>query len=184
MLTRTDLIIMALLSDIPAHAWEIDRRLQEKGAHLWAEYSRPHLYYSLRKLNDAGLISRAGADESNRKVYRVTDKGRAELGRPEHRELLLSRRAYFDFDLLLAFADSFGSSEEEFTDLLTERRNLIEAELEETQEYWQQAEMSGDEPFGRIAVMRHRIKFLKSELDFLKWLEKNTPDGWKSLSAK
>ena len=69
-------------------------------------------------------------------------------------------------------------------ELVAERRTLLEAELEETQEYWQQAEMSGEEPFGRIAVMRHRIKFLKSEIDFLKWLEKNTPDGWKSLVEK
>jgi len=180
-LTRTDLIILALLSQEPAHAWEIDRRLQDKGAHLWAEYSRPHLYYSLRKMDDSGLVSRAGDEDSNRKVYSVTAKGRDELKRAENRELLQSRRAFFDFDLILAFADAFASDNDDFAEFLAERRRLLEEELEETQEYWQQAEMSGEEPFGRIAVMRHRIKFLKSELDFLKWLERNAPDGWKSL---
>ncbi len=183
MLTRTDLIVLALLSHEPAHAWEIDRRLQDKCAHLWAEYSRPHLYYSLRKLEEAGLVARADDENSNRKVYGVTANGRAELKKDENRELLMARRAYFDFDLTLAFADVFAPEQQEFAEFLAQRRALIEEELEETQEYWQQAEMSGEEPFGTIAVMRHRIKFLKSELDFLKWLERNTPDGWNSLSG-
>lgn len=180
-MTRTDLIILALLSNEPAHPWEIDRRLQDKGAHLWAEYSRPHLYYSIRKLEEAGLVSRSGSDDSNRKVYEVTSRGLEELKRPEHRELLVSRRVFFDFDLILAFAEAFVTDKDDFEEFIAERRALLEQELEETQEYWQQAEMSGEEPFGRIAVMRHRIKFLKSELDFLKWLERNAPDGWRSL---
>jgi DNA-binding PadR family transcriptional regulator len=155
--------------------------LQDKGAHLWAEYSRPHLYYSLRKLEEVGLVSRAGNEASNRKVYSVTAQGREELRRGENREQLMNRRAYFDFDLILAFAEAFASDQDDFAEFLTERRTYLEAELEEMQEYWQQAEMSGEEPFGRIAVMRHRIKFLKSELDFLKWLERSAPEGWKSL---
>ena len=58
----------------------------------------------------------------------------------------------------------------------------MQKELEGIQDVWARAEREGEMAFGKLAVIKHRIKFLKSELDFLKWLDKNTPDDWRSLN--
>ncbi len=181
-ITRTDLIILSFLSEQPAHGWEIDRRLVEIGADLWAEYSRPNLYYALRKLERAGLIERIkSADHALRKPYRVTGKGTAALREQANLEQMFQSRTYFDFDLFLGFAAQLQTKEISFQALLERRQEDLERELDRAQELWQKSEMAPRFPFGRLAAMRHRIKFLKSELDFLKWLAKNVPDDWESL---
>lgn len=182
-ITRTDLIILAFLSEQPAHGWDIDRRLIEMGADLWAEYSRPNLYYALRKLEKSGLIEKDKADKSSsRKSYRVTNKGQSSLREGVNLHQFSAGRTYFDFDLLLGFSRQLHSNESEFLELLKARQEEMEIELDRAQEVWQKAEMESGVPFGRMAVMRHRIKFLKSEIEFLKWLAKSAPDGWESLN--
>ncbi len=101
-ITRTDLIILAFLSERSAHAWEIDRRLIEMGADYWAEYSRPHLYYCLRKLARAGLVELLQKEQAElKKEYRLTDTGRETLRNHEVVSQLFYNHVYFDFDLLL-----------------------------------------------------------------------------------
>lgn len=153
-------------------------------ADLWADYSRPHLYYALRKLARSGYAELVGSEGSEtRRVYAITDKGREALADPEASAALAYEHAAASFDLLLGFAAAFGNDRDDFSDILDTRRAALEEELESTQELWRSAEIAGNLQFGRLAVIRHRIKFLKSELDFLKWLEKNAPDGWESLSC-
>lgn len=182
-ITRTDLIVLAFLSESAAHAWEIDRRLVELGARYWAEYSRPHLYYSLRKLARSGLVELLQKDQAEpRKEYRLTDKGRETLQNHEIVSQLFYNQVYFDFDLLLGFADRFSADSVSFKRLLEHRREALQQELEGVQDVWARADKEGNMPFGKLAVIKHRIKFLKSELDFLKWLDKQTPDEWNSLN--
>ena len=182
-ITRTDLIILAFLSERAAHAWEIDRRLIEMGADYWAEYSRPHLYYSLRKLARTGLVELLRKDQPElKKEYRLADKGKETLQNHEVVSQLFYNHVYFDFDLLLGFADRFAADTVHFKKLLEHRQEALQKELEGIQDVWVRAEREGEMPFGKLAVIKHRIKFLKSELDFLKWLDKNTPDDWRSLN--
>ncbi len=180
---RTDLIILAFLSEQAAHGWDIDRQLVEMGADLWAEYSRPNLYYALRKLEREGLIEKEKAEKRRlRKSFKVTAKGQQALRDSVNLEQLAAGHTFFDFDLLLGFSRQLKSGEVEFLELLKKRQGELESELDRAQEVWQKAEMNSDVPFGRLAVMRHRIKFLKSEIEFLKWLAKSAPDDWESLN--
>jgi DNA-binding PadR family transcriptional regulator len=182
-ITRTDLIILAFLSEKPSHGWEIDRQLVQMGANFWAEYSRPHLYYALRKLQEEGLLELVKPEKVElKKQYRVTDQGKSLLQDGETLAQLTLGRTYFDFDLLLGFSARLGGSAVRFRELLERRQERLQTELSGVQQVWQQAELSGELAFGTQAVIKHRIKFLKSELEFLKWLDKNTPDDWKSLN--
>ncbi|MFH2055411.1 MAG: helix-turn-helix transcriptional regulator [bacterium] len=184
-ITKTDLLLLALLDKAPAYAWRLDELLREMRADLWAEYSRPHLYYALRKLEREGYAELVGSSEQElRRIYALTEKGRALLVSHEAGSELAYEHTAFSFDLLLGFAESFGAGRDDFSSLLEARREALERELEATQELWRSAEIAGDLQFGRLAVIRHRIKFLKSELDFLKWLEKSAPAGWQSLSDR
>jgi DNA-binding PadR family transcriptional regulator len=181
-LTRTDLLLLAFLSEKPCHVWEIDRSLVSIGAHLWVEYSRPHLYYALRKLKKEGLVALVAADEKkSKKEYGITAKGKGALKDKEVLSLLLYNPTRFDFDLILGMADRFKGGNMKLAEVLEQRQEALQNELSEIQEVWQKAEQQGGMTFGRAAVIKHRIKFLKSELEFLKWLDKNTPEDWKSL---
>lgn len=182
-ITRTDLIILALLSEKQSYGWEIDTDLGAMGANLWAEYSRPHLYYALRKLEKHGYLKLlAPKPHELKRLYQLTDKGRQALTDQKTTAQLHYNRVFFDFDLLLGLAGQFRGGSRKFHALLEERRDSLQQDLDTIQQLWQEAELSGQISFGRRAVMRHRIKFLKSELDFLKWLEKSTPKDWDSLA--
>ena len=184
-ITRTDLIILAFLSERPSHGWEIDRQLVQIGANFWAEYSRPHLYYSLRKLLREGLLEPVNSERQEyRKQYRLTAEGKALLRDGEVAAKLFHNQVYFDFDLLLGFSAHLGGGTSvTLKELLGRRQEALQSELAGVQQVWQKAEQSGEMAFGKLAVIKHRIKFLKSELEFLKWLDKNTPDDWKSLNV-
>ena len=102
-LTAADLVVLGLLLERPMHGYEVNQELARREVHDWAGVSRPQVYYSLRKLADAGHIGpapgrAAGAERGSaergsaeggpeRRVYRVTAAGRrayaAALARPE-----------------------------------------------------------------------------------------------------
>ena len=102
-LTPADLVVLGLLLEQPMHGYGVNQELARREVHDWAGVSRPQVYYSLRKLAEAGHIApalgrAAGADRGppergsaeggpERRVYRVTAAGRrayaAALARPE-----------------------------------------------------------------------------------------------------
>lgn len=102
-LTAADLVVLGLLLERPMHGYGVNQELERREVRDWAGVSRPQVYYSLRKLADAGHIGpapglAAGAERGSaergsveggpeRRVYRVTAAGRrayaAALARPE-----------------------------------------------------------------------------------------------------
>lgn len=102
-LTPADLVVLGLLLERPMHGYEVNQELARREVRDWAGVSRPQVYYSLRKLADAGHTGpapgrAAGAERGSaergsaeggpeRRVYRVTAAGRrayaAALARPE-----------------------------------------------------------------------------------------------------
>ncbi len=102
-LTAADLVVLGLLLERPMHGYGVNQELERREVRDWAGVSRPQVYYSLRKLADAGHIGptpdhAAGAERGaaergsaeggpERRVYRVTAAGRrayaAALARPE-----------------------------------------------------------------------------------------------------
>jgi DNA-binding PadR family transcriptional regulator len=102
-LTPADLVVLGLLLEQPMHGYGVNQELARRDVRDWAGVSRPQVYYSLRKLGDAGHIGPApgraiGAEHSpaergsaeggpERRVYHVTEAGRqayaAALARPE-----------------------------------------------------------------------------------------------------
>lgn len=100
-LTVPDLVLLSFLSERPMHGYELVHELDRREVPDWAEVSRPHVYYAMRKLAAAGLIARlpddgrravptdraAGVRGPSRRVYAVTEAGRRiyaeELARPD-----------------------------------------------------------------------------------------------------
>ncbi|GEK96543.1 hypothetical protein GKA01_17400 [Gluconobacter kanchanaburiensis NBRC 103587] len=70
------LVILALLAEAPSHGYELIRRLEERSGGFYKP-SPGVIYPSLTYLEETGLA--AVAQEGNRKLYSLTDEGRAHL---------------------------------------------------------------------------------------------------------
>ncbi|WP_371479579.1 helix-turn-helix transcriptional regulator [Kitasatospora sp. NBC_00315] len=73
---RLRLYLLKLLDESPRHGYEVIRLLEERFEGLYAP-SAGTVYPRLAKLEKEGLVSHS--TEGGRKVYRLTDAGRAEL---------------------------------------------------------------------------------------------------------
>lgn len=73
---RLRLYLLRLLDETPRHGYEIIRQLEERFQGLYAP-SAGTVYPRLAKLEAEGLVTHA--TEGGRKVYSITDAGRAEL---------------------------------------------------------------------------------------------------------
>jgi DNA-binding PadR family transcriptional regulator len=73
---RLRLYLLKLLDEAPRHGYEIIRLLEERFQGLYAP-SAGTVYPRLAKLEQEGLVTKTS--EGGRKVYRITDAGRAEL---------------------------------------------------------------------------------------------------------
>ncbi|QMU72593.1 PadR family transcriptional regulator [Streptacidiphilus sp. P02-A3a] len=73
---RLRLYLLKLLDEAPRHGYEVIRLLEERFHGLYAP-SAGTVYPRLAKLEQEGLVSHTV--EGGRKVYRITDAGRAEL---------------------------------------------------------------------------------------------------------
>ncbi|MEM9402085.1 MAG: helix-turn-helix transcriptional regulator [Pseudomonadota bacterium] len=56
-LSNADLIVLSVLTyERPMHGYELFKILQQRHVHLWAQVSKPQIYYSIRKLSEQGLL--------------------------------------------------------------------------------------------------------------------------------
>ncbi|HEY1703487.1 MAG TPA: helix-turn-helix transcriptional regulator [Trebonia sp.] len=77
-------LLLAALLDGPAHGYELMRRLERQAGGLWRP-SPGSVYPLLQLLDDDGLVR--GKDIEGRKVYELTDQGRAQADQGPLRDL-------------------------------------------------------------------------------------------------
>ena len=81
-MTNAELAILSLVAEGPCHGYQIEHVIQERGMREWTELGFSSIYYLLKKLEAKGLVA-GGLEEAERgparKVYTLTDAGRAEL---------------------------------------------------------------------------------------------------------
>jgi DNA-binding PadR family transcriptional regulator len=75
---RLRLYLLKLLDEAPRHGYEVIRLLQDRFMGVYAP-SPGTIYPRLARLEEEGLLTHD--EEEGRKIYRITDKGRAEINR-------------------------------------------------------------------------------------------------------
>jgi DNA-binding PadR family transcriptional regulator len=84
------LALLSLLDDGPAHGYELMKRLEDRSGGMYRA-SAGTVYPVLQQLEDEGLIR--AQDDEGKKVYHLTDEGRAELERHEEAVARIWKRA-------------------------------------------------------------------------------------------
>ena len=155
---------LALLSDGPAHGYELRSAVQERCGALLPPMNAGQIYNTLGRLESAGLVEGeevAQQGRPDRRVYRITPAGRAELQAWVSRPVPATRFGD-EFFFKLAFAGLAGLADAET--LIEERRGECLQALRDTD-----AVARGDDPASPAALLAERAAVhLDAEL---RWLD-------------
>jgi DNA-binding PadR family transcriptional regulator len=79
-MTNAELAVLSLLVEQPRHGYELEQVIAERGMRDWTDIGFSSIYYVLRRLQDAGLVTAAAEEGSgrgpSRKVFSPTPEGR------------------------------------------------------------------------------------------------------------
>jgi len=130
-LTTPDLVVLSLLAERPMHGYQANLELERREIRDWAAVSRPQVYYSLEKLDRAGLLRKLETREAGagpeRDTFETTDQGRAELADALEREEWTTQRDRPAFLTWLAL--SWQARPGVFRKQLKKRRKFLLKEL-------------------------------------------------------
>ena len=161
------MIIMGLLMKGPAHGYDLKQTLERKLS-PFLEVSSAPLYYTLKKLEQEGLLTKWSTVSGRRPkkyVYSLTAKGQEEI-----RELLLKNITYphrpsFNLDISLYFLNFLNPQDvvETLKGRLREFRKL---------RYLLQRQKKGLESDAtrrlEYIITAHNIRFTEAEIEFVK----------------
>src|SRR5467141_556985 len=130
-LTTPDLVLLSLLAERPMHGYQANLELERREIRDWAGISRPQVYYSLEKLERAGMIRASESDEPaagpERSTFATTAKGSAALANALGREEWTTQRERPPF--LTWVALSWQARPGVFEKQLERRREFLETEM-------------------------------------------------------
>jgi len=84
------LALLSLLADQPGHGYALMKRLEERSGGLY-QASAGTIYPVLQQLEDEGCVR--STEEDGKRVYTITDEGKAEVAKAEERVERIWRRA-------------------------------------------------------------------------------------------
>jgi DNA-binding PadR family transcriptional regulator len=169
-LTTADLVVLTMLHERAMHGYELVKTLEERDYQDWAPVSRPQVYYSLRKLDAAGLIrqtkSHTEALGPDRIVYKPTAKATAAMQAALAHERWVERRPPTPFNTWAALA--LHAAPEEIQRQLKRRGAFLEREIRrETQTLRDLMNLGSKEAAVARFLVALALRQFKAELDSL-----------------
>lgn len=166
-LTNAELAVLGLIVEMPRHGYEVECCIKERGIRDWTEIGFSSIYYILNKLETAGWLHgqrRNDEIKPSRKVYAITDLGRAAIRQAVRIRLISPRPHSADFDLALANMAVLDAQESRSA--LEERRRNIKSVYDNVLSKWKCD--GGDAlPLHVRALFEHSLAILHTELAWL-----------------
>lgn len=175
MLSNVETILLNLIKSKPSYAYEVEKRIEEKGIRKWVKIGAPTVYQVLDRLCKKGLLEYSTEKEGNmppRKRYQITAKG-DQLFKQTARKLLENNEYYY-FDLTLGLASRHLLDDGEFQSAVRERLNKLNAFLDGFNERFEKARELYPEK--RHLVREYLLSHYKLEQEFLKKLLEESSD--------
>jgi DNA-binding PadR family transcriptional regulator len=155
------LILLGILQEGKTHAYRLNEYVNHAMS-LYTDIKKSKVYYTLEKLEKDGFVEHEIEREGKRperRVYQITDKGKALFLQLLHENLGEFTRTYFNDDIGIAFMDQL--SNQEVGELLEKKRGMVQSAL-------QQFSGVPDHDNNWQYVITHNIAHLKADLD---WIE-------------
>ncbi len=169
-LNPTDYILLAYLNNSPVYAYHLQEILSQESVDTWCQYSIPHLYYSLRRLEKHGLVKSEQKKIKSRppqKIYSLTELGERAIREIKKESALIQSEDYFPFDLLIGLSEKLGIKNVDLARLIEQRIDFLRGLLAQVQADFRARELQESSiSMGEQMAIKHRIRFLKNEIDF------------------
>jgi len=140
-------VLLALLAEEPIHGYELKKRYDETLGALWP-LQQAQIYNNLRLLEKDGLVELdARIEQENlpdRKHFRLTENGRAELASWIRTPVQSSRQLKDDFYLKLTTLTSVLDQPTVLAELLWQQRAVYLQHLRELERALSEAELHND----------------------------------------
>lgn len=103
-LSPSQIALLLILSEGPAHAWRIKKILDDRGFEEWVDIKKSTIYKSLGTLEDANLIKgrKEKGNQLSRKIYEITNIGGRKLSEQIKHCIMNPSKQKTSFDLGLA----------------------------------------------------------------------------------
>jgi DNA-binding PadR family transcriptional regulator len=174
-LTTPDLVLLSLLAERPMHGYQANAELERREIRDWAGISRPQIYYSLEKLEQAGMIRTLETDAPSsgpeRSSFETTAQGRAALADAlEHADWTRQRdRPAFLTWVALSWQARPGVFEQQ----IRRRQKFLEKEVAREQEVLRSILKEVGHPYHEaVWMVSLMIEQFRTELGWLKRVAK------------
>lgn len=164
--------ILALLEDGPSHGYQLKTDFEARTGGSWM-VNVGQIYSTLQRLERDGLVTPAGEPDDERRVYRITDEGRATLEDWFARPVVVETppRDELAIKVLLAIAAEHvaprsGRMEIDVSHVLQRQRTATIEQLQEYTRLKRQADPRTELPF----VLLLDALVLKAEAE-VRWLD-------------
>lgn len=165
MLSNTELIVLKLVNEKPAYAYEIEKQIEARKMRHWVKIGIASIYQVLERLYQKGYvgfdIEREGK-APERKRYYINEAGRSELKAAVKNLLIQMEWYYLDLNVAIEGSDilEFG----ELKECLTERLAKVRFSLQKAnKEYLTQK----SQKFTANSIIRSIILFREAEVKLL-----------------
>ncbi len=168
-------LVLALLAEGPAHGYQLERLVWNRGFRYWAAVKRSSIYSALKRLGQLGLLE-ATLEEGSaapRKVYAITEGGRKRLADETLSHLATPDHPHSEIDLGI-YALPHLSRERALDGLASGRATLMGrlAFLEERLEWCKQQDL----PLVALSFERPLLA-LRAELTWLDRVREAIEEG-------
>jgi DNA-binding PadR family transcriptional regulator len=144
---RLRLYLLVLLADGPKHGYELIRLMEDRFHGLYAP-SAGTIYPRLARMEADGLVTHTAS--GGRKIYDITDEGRAELARRSGELNELESEIHSSMADLAALAEEVEQgvrgSVRDLKRELRQARNAAQTSIREDWRHWRDTWMAGDRP--------------------------------------
>ena len=160
------LVIMGLLMQGPSHGYDLKQTLEGK-LRPFFEVSSTSLYYTLKKLEEEGLVTKWSTVSGRRPtkyVYSLTAKGQEEIKRLLLENITYLHRPSFNLDISLYFLNFLNSPDV----VKTLKRRLRESRKLKYLLQRQKRGLEADATRRReYIITAHNIRFTQAEIEFV-----------------
>ena len=171
-MTQAELAILTVLAEQPRHGYDIEAVIEERGFREWTDIGFSSIYYLLKKMEKEGLISGqfkpSQGQGAARKVYHLTDYGRAEHRKAVLQALSTPQKQPSPF--LLGFANFPLLSNEESLQAL---KTYINSKKKDNQRLQENASAQGYLPDFVKAMFDYSLSMAQAEITWIEeWIRR------------
>ena len=174
-LNHAEFIVLGLIAEYSSHAYDINKRIEERGMRDWTNIGRSSIYRVIKSLEKKGLTNKWIEEVDNRtlKIYNITENGSRILKKKVF-NVISEFMGKKDEDFYVAFSmlpllnteqliEAFSYSIETMKKHKIELENMLKA--------------NPNFPINVSGLFIHPIKILETDILFMNWVIEKIKEG-------